>query len=93
MEKAINPVDKAKTDGLTAAMNCFAKFYDGNIDEQMCNQKLFEDFGAYLLKQTYVVGNVEQTYSCGTMTQYLSGVFNSLKKKFPTLVLWHLDTN
>ncbi len=27
------------------------------------------------------------------MTQYLSGVFNSLKKQFPTLVLWHLDTN
>lgn len=85
MEKMSIAIDQATSDGLKSAMNCFMKFI-GNDDivETLCDENIFKEFGDYLLTLDY---------ACGTMSQYLSGVFNSLKKEFPSLQLWYRDTN
>lgn len=86
MDKFSNSsIDQSTRNGLNAAMRCFATFLiEKQLSEEICNCDLFENFADYLLKTNY---------SLGTMVQYLSGVFNSLKKKYPKLDIWMWDTN
>jgi hypothetical protein len=48
----------------------------------MVNAKLFEDFADYLLNHS------EPAYAYGTMVQYISGAFNSIRDRYPQLQLW-----
>ena len=86
MNKVSSPaVDQSTIAGLNAAMRCLSTFLNGHeLSEELCNEKLFVDFGDYLLTTDY---------SLCTMSQYLSGVFNSLKKKYSKLGIWMWDTN
>lgn len=83
MEKDFN-AEQAKIDGLKAAMNNFSKFHPAEMSEVDCTIALFQKYGEYLLTLNF---------ACGTMTQYLSGVFNSLKTMFPNLSIWNVEAN
>ena len=74
--------EKAKVDGIKAALVSFRKFHPSDVEESSCTKDLFEEFASHLLTCNYALG---------TMTQYLSGVFNFFKQKYTTLGIWNED--
>ena len=75
VEQAKIDAEQAKIDGLNAAMNIFGKFKPGKVQESQCTPQLFQEFGEFLIKS-------DSHYSCGTVMQYISDTFNTLKKGF-----------
>lgn len=76
--------EKAKLAGIHAAMAHFKKFNGSDVSSAGdLSKELFEMYGNHFLLQS--------DFACGTMVQYLSGVFNYYKNKFPNLSLWTED--
>lgn len=64
----------------------FKKHSSWNQEE--ITSEMFKQFSAYLL---HLKRENENHYSLGTVWQYLSGVYNALKRDHPNLSLWTED--
>ena len=80
--------DRSKLNGYKASIQKYTEFYGKQeIPINAVNVKFFQDFADFLIN--YKKSN--EHYSCGTVMQYLSGAFNTLRDKYPKLLLWKED--
>ena len=85
--------EKSKKQGYKSATARFEDFLGASITSlsgDLVSPKLFEDFSIHLtsLKKSR---ESDENYSLGTIHQYISGVYNILKRNHPALSLWQQD--
>lgn len=90
-------------EGYSVAQSCFNVFlsirpketgqktdtFNSLSEQKLCSMQIFQEFATYLAELTEDGDpNSSSYYSTSTATQFLSGVFNSARIKFPKNELW-----